>query len=296
MAKKDYYQILGIKKGATEKEIKKAYRKLARKYHPDVNPGDSSAEAKFKEINEAHEVLSDPEKRSKYDRFGDKWQYADQFNQAGSRGPFGGFGGGGTTFEYSDFGGGSGGLGDIFGDLFRNFGGGPSSGTRTRPRKRQPLEHPTEVTLEEAFSGTTRTIEIAGRRLEVKIPPGVTDGSKVRVAMGSDQPIGDVHLVISVRSHPRFERKGANLHTEVNVPLIEAVLGGEIEVPTLKGKLALKIPPESQNGKVFRLTGQGMPHLSKAGKGDLFAKLKVVLPTHLTDSERKLFEELKSLR
>ncbi len=294
MAKQDYYQILGINKGAAEKEIKKAYRKLARKYHPDVNPGDNSAEAKFKEINEAYEVLSDPDKRKKYDRFGDKWQYADQFTQSGSRGPFGGFRQGGTTYEYTDFSG-AGGLGDIFGDLFRNFGGG-ASGTRTRPRKRQAIEHPTEITLEEAFSGTMRTIEVGKRRLEVKIPPGVNDGSKVRVAMGSDQPVGDVYLVISVKPHPRFERKGANLHTEVSIPLVDAVLGGEIEVPTLKGKLALKIPPESQNGKTFKLTRQGMPHLNGSGKGDLFAKLKVVLPTNLSDSEKKLFEKLKSLR
>ena len=284
-----------MNRGASDKEIKQAYRKLARKYHPDVNPGDKSAEAKFKEINEAYEVISDLEKRRKYDQFGDKWQFAEQFAQAGARGPFGGFGQGGATFEFSDLGGG-GGFGDIFDSLLHDFGSGGATRTRTRPRKRQALEQPVEVSLEEAFSGTVRVIEIDGHRLEVKIPPGVNNGSKVRVAMGGGQPGGDVYLVISVKPHRSFERKGDNLHVEVPVSLTDAILGGEVEVPIPKGKLALRIPPETQNGKVFRLAKQGMPHLSNSGKGDLFAKVHVVLPTNLTEKEKELFRELRSLR
>ncbi len=291
MAKKDYYQTLGIKRGATEKEIKQAYRKLARKYHPDVNPGNKSTEAKFKEINEANEVLSDPDKRNKYDRFGDNWQHADQF--AGRHGPFGGFGQGqgGIHFDFDNSSGG--GFESIFGNLF-----GGSSGARPRPRRKQAIEHPVEITMEEAFSGTSRTMDVGGKRIEVKIPAGVDNGSKVRVAAGGKTGGGDIHLVISVREHQRFERKGDNLHVEVPVPLTDAVLGGEIEVPTLLGKkLALKIPSETQNGKSFRLGKQGMPKLSKKDeKGDLYAKVRIVLPDNLTEREKELFEELRSLR
>lgn len=290
MAKKDYYQVLGVNRGASDKEIKQAYRKLARKYHPDVNPGDTSTEAKFKEVNEAYEVLSDTDKRKKYDRFGDQWQHADQFTRAGGRNPFGGYGPGNVHFEFGDSGGG--GFESIFGDLFSGFGG--ATGARARPQRRRSIEHPVEITLEEAFSGTTRRIDVSGRRLEVKIPAGVDNGSKVRI----NQPAGDIHLVISVRPHKRFERKGDNLHVEVPVSLASAILGGEIEVPTLSGKkLALKIPPETQNGKSFRLGKQGMSKLNKKGeRGDLFAKVQVVLPTELTESEKKLFEELRELR
>lgn len=295
MAKKDYYRILGVNRGASEKEIKQAYRKLARKLHPDVNPGDASTEARFKEINQAYEVLSDSEKRKKYDRFGDQWQYADQFAGAGGRNPFGGFGQGGVHFEYSDLGGG--GFENIFGDLFGNVGNRGASGARTRPRKKQAIEHPVEITLEEAFFGTTRVLDVGGSRLEAKIPAGVTNGSKVRIA-ANKQAGGDINLLITVRPHERFERKGDNLHVEVPVPLADAILGGEIEVPTLKGKnLALKIPPETQNGKSFRLAKQGMPKLNKKDeKGDLFAKVRVTLPDNLTDRERELFKELRTLR
>ena len=290
MAKKDYYNILGVKRGASEKEIKQAYRKLARKYHPDVNPGDKSTEAKFKEVNEANEVLSDPEKRKKYDRFGDQWQYADQFAGAGGRSPFGQ---GNVHFDFGDSGGG-GGFEGIFGDLFRGFGGGGTAGTRTRPQRKRAIEHPVEITLEEAFAGTTRMLDLGDRRLEAKIPAGVSTDSKVHL----NQPGADINLKISVRQHRLFERKGDNLHVEVPVPLTDAILGGEIEVPTLPGKkLALKIPPETQNGKSFRLGKQGMPKLNKKDeRGDLFAKMRIVLPSNLTEREKELFEELKSLR
>jgi molecular chaperone DnaJ len=329
MAGKDYYAILGVKRDASEKEIKQAYRRLARKYHPDVNPGDKSAEAKFKEINEAYEVLSDKENRQKYDRFGDQWQYADQFAQAGrQQSQYWDFApGGGASFHYT---GDIGDLDSIFDEMF--------GGTRTRtfhrrpqPRRGRDLESPIEVTLEEAYSGTSRTISLqveepctacqgSGRiqnlpcstcrgagivprikRLEVKIPPGVNNGSRVRIA-GKGQPSysggtsGDLYLVISVKSHPTFERHGDNLHVTIPVPLAVAVLGGEAQVPTPKGKLSLKIPAETQNGRVFRLTGQGMPHLGKSSRGDILAKVNVILPTKLSDKEKELFRQLSRIR
>jgi molecular chaperone DnaJ len=325
MPGKDYYTILGVGRGAPEKEIKQAYRRLARKYHPDVNPGDKSAEAKFKEINEAHEVLSDPEKRKKYDQFGDQWQYADQFAKAG-QGAQRDFGKGGayTTFDFGDLGD----LGDIFSGAFQGFGTGSGTGRRAaRPRS---IEHPVDVTLEEAYQGTKRVIQLqaeepcptcggtgrvgrarcstcggAGRllkprRLEVKIPAGVGDGSKVRIAgqgsQGYSGSKGDLYLVVRVLPHQVFERKGDDLHTEVAIPLAAAMLGGEVAVPTLKGKVALKVPPETQNGKVFRLAGQGMPHLNDSSRGDLFARVKVMLPTRLTQQEKQLFEQLRTYR
>jgi len=298
MAGKDYYSILGVSRNASEREIKQAYRRLARRYHPDVNPGDKSAEAKFKEINEAYEVLSDKEKRQKYDQFGDQWQYAEQFAKAGwQQTPFWDFSqdSGSTTihFGHSD-------LDSIFDDILRGFGAGTAR-QWVQPRRGQDIEYPVEVTLEEAYHGTKRIISLEdGKRLEVKIPPGVKDGSRVHVP-GKGMPgyggaRGDLYLVISVKPHPLFERNGDNLHVEVAVPLTVAVLGGEVEVPTLRGKVALKIPPETQNGRTFRLTGQGMPHLGDSSRGDLVAKVKVVLPTNLSPQEKELFRQLSRLR
>ena len=325
MATKDYYAILGVSRSATEKEIKQVYRRLARKYHPDVNPGDKTAESKFKEINEAHEVLSDAEKRKKYDRFGDQWQNAEQFAKAG-QGFQSDFGKGGayTTFDFGDLGD----LGDIFSGAFQGFGTG--SGTARRTARPRSIEHPVDVTLEEAYQGTKRVIQLqaeescttcggsgrvgrarcstcggSGRllkpkRLEVKIPAGVGDGSKVRIAGQGSQGYGgskgDLYLVVRVLPHQFFERKRDDLHTEVAIPLVTAMLGGEVAVPTLKGKVALKVPPETQNGKVFRLAEQGMPHLNDSSRGDLFAKVKVLLPTRLTPQERQLFEQLRNYR
>jgi len=322
MAGKDYYKMLGVNRKATAKEIKQAYRKLARQYHPDVNPGDKSAEAKFKEINEAHEVLSDPEKRKKYDKYGENWQYADQFEQAGQQQqPRWDFSGGGarTTFDFGDIGGGG------FDSILDSILGGMGGRQARRSRRGQDMEHPVEVTLEEAYSGATRLLEtqveepcssckgegcpsckglgriIRPKRLEVKIPPGVRDGSRVRIAGKGGPgynggPPGDLYLLTSVKPHKRFQRTGDDLTTEVEVPLADAVLGGEIHVPTIAGKkLALKIPPETQNGRIFRLGGQGMPRLGDKARGDLLVKVKVVLPTKLTRREKELFEELKAI-
>jgi molecular chaperone DnaJ len=328
MAIKNYYDIMGVKKDATDKDIKQAYRRLARKYHPDVNPGDKTAEAKFKEINAAYEVLSDQEKRQKYDKYGDKWQYADQLEQATrQQGQYRQYTTGDGTSEH--FGGDIGGMDSLFDEL---FGGLRSRGAsrRARATRGQDLETNIEVTLEEAFSGTSRMIDLQGEqpcaacrgtgqiqnvpcsvcrgagvaasvnRLEVKIPAGVTTGSRVRIS-GKGQPgyggvNGDLYLNITVSPHAVFERQGDDLSINLPVPLTVAALGGEVQVPTLKGKLALKIPPETQNGRVFRLAGQGMPHLGKASKGDLKAKVNVVLPTKLTEKEKELFRQLGKLR
>jgi molecular chaperone DnaJ len=329
MAVKNYYDLLGVKKDATDKDIKQAYRRLARKYHPDVNPGDKTAEAKFKEMNAAYEVLSDKEKRQKYDKYGDKWQYADQFEQAAQQqGQYRQYPtGDGTSYH---FGGDIGGMDSLFDEL---FGGSRSRGAsrRTRSARGQDLETNIEVTLEEAFSGTSRMIDLQGEqpcaacqgtgriqnvpcsvcrgagvvasvnRLEVRIPSGVTTGSRVRIS-GKGQPgygggaSGDLYLNITVRPHKVFERQGDDLSIDIPVPLGVAVLGGEVQVPTLKGKLALKIPPETQNGRVFRLAGQGMFHLGKSTKGDLKVKVNVVLPTKLTEKEKELFRQLGKLR
>lgn len=325
MAGKDYYQILGVSRNASEKEIKQAYRRLARKHHPDLNPGDKSAEAKFKEINSAYEVLSSPEKRKKYDQFGEQWEYAEQFAKSGGQGRVRwDFGRGGTTFEYGDLSG----FGDIFSSLFGDAG----IGSRMRgPRRGQDIESPIEVTLEEAYHGSTRVIQLqteepctacggtgrvgnrlctmcngAGgkvipKRLEVKIPAGVRDGSRIRIAgegvsgrAGGKK--GDLYLVAKVLPHKLFERKGDDLYTEVSVPLATVMLGGEVSLPTLNGNLSLKILPETQNGRVFRMAGKGMPQLGNSKYGNMFAKVKVVLPTNLTGEEKKLFERLRSLR
>lgn len=333
MAGKDYYQILGVSRVATDKEIKKAYRKLARKHHPDVNPGDKSAEAKFKIINAAYEVLSDSDKRKKYDQFGDQWQHADHFAKAGRQNaPQWEFRqGGSSNFDFRGFNG----TEDISGNIFRNFGAGRSNfRTSQRPRRGRNIEHPIKITLEEAYSGTKRQIQIMEetpcsvckgsgtitnalcsscqgtgkisqlRRLEVTIPAGVKNGSKVRIAGKGENGYqggspGDLYLVISIPPHKIFQRQGDDLHVEIPVPLLTAVLGGEVGIPTPASKnkkLALKIPSESQNGQSFRLTGKGIPHLKGIGKGNIFAKIKVVLPNNLTPKEKKFFEEIRDVQ
>jgi len=329
MVAKNYYDILGVKKDVSDKEIRAAYRRLARKHHPDVNPGDKSAEARFKDINAAYEVLSDKEKRKRYDKYGDKWQYADQIEQSEREQAqyqgYQGFTPGGGGYRYS---GDVEGLDSVFEELF----GGRTRGFTRRPQARrgQDMETPVEVTLEEAYSGTHRTISLqveepctacqgtgriqnlpcsvcrgAGvvaniKRIEVKIPAGVKTGSKVRVAgkgqPGYGGPAGDLYLNITVLPHATIERQGDDLFVNVPVPLTTAVLGGEVQVPTLKGKLALKIPSETQNGRVFRLTGQGMPNLGRSSRGDLLAKVNVVLPTGLSEKEKELFRQIGETR
>ena len=284
----DYYDILGVPRNADEKDIRQAYRRLARQHHPDVNPGDDAAAERFKSINAAYEVLSDADKRAKYDRYGDQWQRSEEFERQGGPGfsqffrggdfrtHDSGDGRGGFTFTA----GGGGSLSDILGG-FAGFGG---MGERMQPR---PAEVPVDITLEEADAGATRRMNLpGGRRLEVKIPPGIADGGRVHIAAGSESG-GEFNLVVSVLPHQRFERQGADLHTSVDVPLLDAVLGGKTPVRTLRGQIELTLPPETQNGRRFRLAGQGMARLNDPERrGDLYATVNVKLPSGLTDEQR----------
>ena len=290
----DFYDTLGVSRTADDKDIRQAYRRLARQHHPDVNPGDESAAERFKSINAAYEVLSDPDKRAKYDRYGDQWQHAEHFEQQG-RHDFSQF------FRDGDFGGGRGGfsfstggatLSDILGGLggFGDLGG---VGERMRPR---PADIPVDITLEEADAGTTRRVSLPnGRRLEVKIPAGIADGGRVHIAAGGDSS-GEFNLVVSLLAHRQFERRGADLHTSVDVPFLDAVLGGAVQVKTLRGQIELTLPPETQNGRRFRLTGQGMARLNDPERrGDLYATVNVKLPSGLTDEQRALFEQMRAM-
>lgn len=295
MEYKDYYKTLGVERNASPDEIKKAYRKLALQFHPDRNPNNKAAEDKFKEANEAYQVLSDPEKRGHYDELGSA------YSQWQNRGGQGGFdwgqwasngAPGGVRVEYS------GDMDDLFGqmggfsDFFQQiFGGGTAQGTRRRAVRQPAYEQPVTISLEEAFKGGERLMQLDGRRIEVKIPAGAQTGTRVRMA-GIGPQESDVYLAINVADDPRFERDGDDLRTEVETDLYTAVLGGEVQVPTLEGKLVLKIPAGTQPGQSFRLKGKGMPGLKSKERGDLFAKIKVRIPKELSAEERKLFERL----
>lgn len=307
MEYKDYYKTLGVERKASKEDIKRAYRKLALQTHPDRNPGNPKAEEKFKEINEAYQVLSDPEKRSRYDQLGEsytQWQQggarADNFNwedwvttrQSGNV----------RTGGFEDI------LGSEFSEFFRSIFGGmagsgaPSTARGTTQRSRRtsipPLQQEVVISLSEVYQGTTRKIDVDGRRLEVKIPPGAKTGTKVRVAStiltGVQGQKGDLYLVIKVAEDPRFELKGNDLHAEVPIDLYTAVLGGEVTLQTLTGNVVLTIPAGIQPGQSIRLAGRGIPRLNSPDKkGDLFAHIKVKIPQHLTARQKELFQELK---
>ena len=316
---KDYYATLGVPKTASDKEIKQAFRKLARKYHPDVNPGDKVAEARFKEINEANEVLGDPVKRKKYDELGANWRLYEQAQRSQ--------GGGDPVRQWSYAPGGTGGfrpmtdeeMSDMFGgddspfsDFFKTFFGGDIGGAR-RTRSRGPrhakgrdVEHEIELDLEDALRGTVQRLGINQnghhRSVEVRIPPGVTDGSRVRVSGEGERgsgsgASGDLYLRVKLRPHPQFERKGRDLFTKVRVPITTAVLGGEVDVMTLSGKpLRLKIPPATQNGQMFRLRTHGLPTTAKdAAPGDLYATVDIAVPPSISDEQRRHYEALAAL-
>jgi curved DNA-binding protein len=364
---KDYYKTLGVERGASPADIKKAYRRLARELHPDKNPGDKKAEARFKEVNEANEVLADPKKRQQYDMLGSNW---DQFSRAGGGagaagaagganpfggdpfghgGPFAGYGaagqGGNVRYEFHSAG------GEDFSDFFNMFFGGggaaaaarPAASTATRPkdagrrsgntledlfsklrsndgaasaagaagaaeaagatagptprhrgaRRGEDVDVEVDLTLEEAFHGSARLVQVGDRRLEVKLPAGVETGSKIRLSgkAGSGPDAGDLYLIAKVMPHPVFTRSGADLTRELPITLGEAILGGEVEVDTLRGRVLLKIPEGTQQGQSFRLTGQGMPRLKGNGAGDLYARVRVVLPGKLEGRQRKAAAE-----
>ncbi|MGH7721880.1 MAG: DnaJ C-terminal domain-containing protein [Candidatus Dormibacteria bacterium] len=312
----DYYAILGVSRTATQKEIKAAFRKLARKHHPDLNQGDPAAERRFKEINEANEVLSDPEKRRLYDEVGPRWREYEAWDRAGRPGPspFGSApgGGGGPQVEYrtvspdeleSLFG-----DADPFSDFFHSMFGRSAGGRprRAPARRGDDVEGRAEITLEEAYSGTTRTIELneggRTRRVEISIPAGVADGGRVRAAgqggAGSaGAGSGDLFVRVAVRHHPRFTRGGSDLRVPVAVPLDVALLGGEVAVPTLRGTTArLQVAAGTQNGARLRLRGLGMPTLRGGGHGDLIAEIQVRLPHKLTPAARQLAEQLRTER
>jgi len=308
MEYKDYYKILGVERNASKDEIKKAYRKLALKTHPDRNPGNAKAEERFKEINEAYQVISDPEKRARYDQLGESYS---QWQQGGA--PAGGFNWE-DWFAQSPSGGNVrvGGLEDILGSDFseffrRIFGGVPDMGDpnigrvstqRTRRTSSPSYQQDVTISLTEAYQGTTRRLDLDGRRLEVKIPPGAKTGTKVRVAnsipTGTSGQKGDLYLVIKVAEDPRFDVKGNDLHTEVTIDLYTAVLGGEVTVQTLSGNVVLTIPAGIQPGQSVRLAGRGIPRLNSPDThGDLFAHIKVKIPQNLTQGEKELFQELK---
>jgi curved DNA-binding protein len=308
MEYKDYYQILGVPRAASQKDIKSAFRKLARQYHPDVKPNDKEAESKFKAINEANEVLSDPEKRKKYDALGADWE---RYQQAGGQpdgfdysryasqaGQGAGAGDGnwqvryGSPEDLAGMFGEEGGFSDFFSTLFGRGGRGAAQGQPLA----QDYEHPLSVSFDEAFRGASRTLQIGDRRLEAMIPAGVRTGSRVRLA-GQGANGGDLYLVIEVQPDARFERRGDDLLSEVDATFITAALGGEVRVATPEGAVALKLPPRTQAGRVFRLKGKGMPLLGKGGgRGDLLARVRLALPEDLSDKDLELLRDMAALR
>lgn len=310
MEYKDYYKVLGVERSASADEIKKTYRKLAMKYHPDRNPDNTAAEDKLKEINEAYQVLSDKDKRARYDQLGSSYQ---SWQQGGAGNNFnwddwfartpGGGGGvhvdmGGAGGAYSDF------FNAIFGGLggFNGMGGQQPRRTRSRQQAARPqtYEHPVTISFYEAYHGGERVLQLEGQRVTAKIPKGVKTGSKVRIAgvgpVGMDGRKSDIYLKMTVAEDARFERKKDDLYTEVKVDLYTAVLGGKVKIDTPTGSATLTIPAGTQQGQTFRLTGQGMPKLrSPKSSGDLYARVKIEVPRKISDEQRRLFEELREL-
>ncbi len=321
MEPKDYYKILGVARQAEQAEIKKAYRHLARKYHPDMNEGDKAAEEKFKEVNEAYEVLSDSKKRRLYDQFGSQWKQWQRSGRSSEDFDWSQWGGGqarpsGQRRVYSgnvqDLLGGAG--GGVFSDFFQQlFGGGlgaPSVGRASDPfagwggrmqqppRTRPANDQPVEIGLREAYHGAKRLLQIGERRLEIKIPPGAADGTRVRIA-GAGTGMGeDLYLKVTVGKDAQFERHGDDLQTSVGADLYTLLLGGEIPVTTLDGRtVMLNIPSETENGQRFRLRGRGMPELKHPQQhGDLYVEVQAQLPKNLSDEEKALVKQLQDLR
>ncbi len=306
MAYIDYYKVLGVDKNASENDIKKAYRKLARKYHPDLNPGDKEAEKKFKEINEANEVLSNPENRKKYDKYGEHWQHADEIEK--QRAQQQAYGGGGAGFDFSGFGGfGGGGYDESdYSDFFQSmFGGGYSgaSGKRRNVRfKGQDIQAQLHLNLRDVYTTQKHTINVNGKKIRITIPAGVQDGQTIRIkGMGgpgiNGGPNGDLYITFAIDDIPGFKRVGNDLYTKADIDLYTAVLGGDTMIDTMSGKVKLKVKPGTQCGTKVRLKGKGFPVYKQEGKyGDLYVTFNVKIPTHLSDKQKELFEQLAKLK
>jgi curved DNA-binding protein len=300
MAFIDYYKILGIDKKATDAEVKKAYRKLARKYHPDLNPNDKAAEQKFKEINEANEVLSHPENRKKYDQYGEDWKHSEEFEKAqqqrqsqrggGQQGGFGGFGGFSGGGDYSDF--------------FESMFGGRTGGGRSRTAQAKGRDYNAELHLDlkDVYTTHKRALTINGKNIRLTIPAGVENGQVIKISgLGGEGanggPKGDLYITFTIENRTKFQLDKHNLYSTVDLDLYTAILGGEITVDTFDGKVKLKVMPGTQNGTKVKLKGKGFPVYKKEGVfGDLYITYHIVIPTHLTEKEKELFEELAKLK
>jgi curved DNA-binding protein len=288
----DYYKILGIEKTATPKEIKSAYRKLARKYHPDLNPNDKDAKRKFQEINEAHEVLSDPEKRKKYDEYGQDWQHADEFKKAGQyqeqSSDSHGQAYSGAQYEGK------------FSDFFESLFGGLGGTSRSRQVKFRGEDYNAEINLNliDAYETHKQTLSVNGKNIRITVPAGIENGQIIKIkGLGgpgiNGGPNGDLYITFSIANDPKFKRLGDNLYTAVEIDLYTAVLGGEITMDTLSGKVRLKVKPETQNGSKIKLKNKGFPVYKSTGQyGDLYVTFTVKIPTRLTDKQKELFTEL----
>ena len=293
----DYYKLLGIEKTATPKEIKSAYRKLARKHHPDLNPNDKDAKRKFQQINEANEVLSDPEKRKKYDQYGKDWQHSEQFEkqqQYQNQNRPSQSGGSRYSQTQSD--------GD-FSDFFESMFGGARGAGRSRQVKYRGEDYTTELQLEliDAYKTHKQTLNVNGEKIRITVPAGIENGQTIKIAGHGGKginggPDGDLYITFLISNHPDFKRSGNDLYTTVDLDLYTAVLGGEITIDTLSGQVKLKVAPETQNGKKVKLKGKGFPVYKKEGQfGDLYVTYEVKIPTNLTEKQKALFTELSKL-
>jgi curved DNA-binding protein len=298
MAFIDYYKVLGIDKSATEAEVKKAYRKLARKYHPDLNPNDKQAEQKFKEANEANEVLSHPENRKKYDQYGENWQHSEEFEKqrqqqsrsgGGQQGGFGGFEGFSGGGDYSDF-------------FESMFGGGARGRTRSSQSRGEDYNAQLQLNLRDVYTTDKRTLTINGKNIRLTIPAGVENGQQIKISgLGGEGrnggPKGDLYITFTIQNNTNFKLDKNNLYTTVDIDLYTAILGGEITVDTFDGKVKLKVVPGTQNGTKVKLKGKGFPVYKKEGSfGDLYIEYQIKIPTNISDKEKELFEELAKLR
>jgi len=299
MAFIDYYKVLGVDKKASEKDIKSAYRKLARKYHPDLNPNDAEAHKKFQQLNEANEVLSDAEKRKKYDQYGENWQHGPEYEQARqqqSKGQSGGFGGGASS-GFEGFG------GDDFSDFFQSmFGGAGGAGTRGGRQAKyrgQDFNAELRLGLKEAAETHKQTLTVNGKNIRITIPAGIENGQTIKIAGHGGAgvnggPAGDLYIAFLIADDPRFKRNGSDLYASAKLDIYTAVLGGDVTVDTLDSKVKIKVKPETQNGTKVKLKGKGLPVYKKEGQfGDLYITYEILIPTNLTEKQKKLFEEIR---